>query len=343
MLRGAGVDAGEDGPHKQPMEREHAVILAQPYAGLQAQALGLAERAGMAGSVHSLVPLRPWRWVPAACWPTPFAAVEPVGLLPDGLVMSVGGVGAALGAALRRRGRQVVQIQNPRMRLDRFDLVVANTHDELCGPNVLVSRNALHHVGVDRLERARATWAPRFADLPRPLVAVLVGGANGRYRLDGPVGTALAAQLAGMMRTDHVGLMVTPSRRTGATVTRALETAVAPLGGWVWDRQGENPYLGILACADAIIVTTDSVSMISEAAATSVPVMVAALPGRSRRIELFVRTMREAGRVRSYGGRFEHWQTQSLDDTPAVAHEMRRRLGMRGQADADDGFRAGTG
>ena len=324
------------------MEREHAVILAQPYAGLQAQALGLAERAGLAPSVHPLVPLRPWRWIPAACWPAALAAVEPVGVLPDGLVMSVGGVGAAVGAALRRRGRQVVQIQNPRMRLERFDLVVANTHDELRGANVLVSRNALHRVGADRLRDARALWSPRFADLPRPLVAVLVGGSNGRYRLDAAAGAALAAQLAGMMRADRVGLMVTPSRRTGTAVTQALQAAVGPLGGWIWDLQGENPYLGMLACADAIIVTTDSVSMISEAAATSVPVMVAALPGRSRRIELFVRTMRQAGRVRRFDGRLEQWQTQPLDDTPAVAQEMRRRLGMGPQADADDGFRAAT-
>lgn len=325
------------------MECELAVILAQPFAGLQAQAAGLADRAGLGQSLHPLVPVRPWRWMPAAFWPAPLRAVEPVGVLPDGLVMSVGGVGAALGAVLRRRGRQVVQIQNPRMRLDRFDLVVANTHDELAGANVLVSRNALHGIGEARLEEARRAWSPRFEHLPRPLVAVLVGGSNGRFRLDAAVGTALAGQLAGMMRLDRVGLMVTPSRRTGISVRRALEGALLPLGGWVWDLQGENPYHGMLACADAIVVTMDSVSMVSEAAATSVPVMVAALPGRSHRIELFLRTMRHAGRVRRYEGRLEHWQTRALDDTPAVAHEMRRRLGMGARTEADDGLQMAIG
>ncbi len=336
------VDAGQGGSHKTAMETDRAVILAQPYAGLQAQAVGLAERSGLAHSVHALMPLRPWRWMPAARWPMPMAAIEPLGILPDGLVMSVGGVGGALGAALRRRGRQVVQIQNPRMRLDRFDLVVANTHDELDGPNVLVSRNALHQVGALQLREARGRWLPRFAHLPRPLVAVLVGGSNGRYRLDGPVGTVLAGQLGSMMRADRVGLMVTPSRRTGTEVRAALETALSPLGAWIWTMQGENPYLGMLACADAIIVTNDSVSMISEAVATSVPVMVAALPGRSRRIGLFVHTMRQAGRVRWFGGRLEEWRTQALDDTPAVADAMRRRLGLRGHTDADTSIRAAT-
>ncbi len=324
------------------MQSDRAVILAQPYAGLQAQAVGLAERAGLAHSVHALMPRRPWRWIPAARWPMPMTAIEPMGTLPDGLVMSVGGVGAALGATLRRRGRRVVQVQNPRMRLDRFDLVVVNTHDEIEGPNVLVSRNALHHVGAAQLRAARARWLPRFAQLPRPLVAVLVGGSNGRYRLDASVGAALAGQLAGMMRDDRVGLMATPSRRTDVAVRAALERALLPLGAWIWNMQGENPYLGLLACADAIIVTTDSVSMISEAVATSVPVMVAALPGRSRRIGLFVHTMRRAGRVRWYGGRLQDWPSRALDDTPAVADAMRRRLGLGGDPGADAPVGAAT-
>src|ERR1700712_5427848 len=126
------------------METDHAAILAQPFAGLQAQAIGLADRAGLQTSMHPLLPKRPWRWIPAACWPAPLRSIEPIGDIPDGLVMSVGGIGAAVGAALRRPGRRVVQIQNPRMHPDRFDLIVVNTHDELAGPNILVSRNALH-------------------------------------------------------------------------------------------------------------------------------------------------------------------------------------------------------
>ena len=31
---------------------------------------------------------------------------------------------------------------------------------------------------------AARTWAPRLADLPRPYIAVLVGGYSGRYALD---------------------------------------------------------------------------------------------------------------------------------------------------------------
>jgi uncharacterized protein len=302
-------------------------ILSEPYAGLQAQALGLAEAAGLSPELCPLVPRAPWRWLPAAHWPAPLRAVDLPGT-PPGLVFTPGGVGAAVGAALRRRGQMVVQVQNPRMDIRRFDLVVANRHDELTGPNVLVTRTALHRATPERLAAARAEWAPRLAHLRRPLIAVLVGGSNGRFRLEAAEGATLARDLAALIQRDEVSLAVTPSRRTAPAVRRILEEALAPLGAWIWDMQGENPYFGLLGLADGIIATMDSVSMISEAVATEVPVMVVELPGRSRRIGLFLRGLIEDGRVRPFRGRFEDWAARPLDDTREAAQEMRRRLGF---------------
>ena len=304
-----------------------SVIVSEGFAGLQAQALGLAEAAGLAPRLAVLTPRAPWRWFPARVWPAPLAATA-LPMPPETLVIGCGGVAAAVGAALRRQGRQVVQVQNPRMDLHRFDLVVANRHDAIAGPNVIVTRTALHRATPARLAEAAAAWGPRLAHLPRPLVAVLVGGSNGRFRLDAAVGARLAAQLAEMMRLDRVGLALTPSRRTAPDVRAALTAALEPLGGWVWDMTGDNPYYGLLALADAIIVTADSVSMVSEAAATSAPVLLAALPGRSARIGRFTAGLIADGRVRPFTGRLESWQTSPLDDTQAAADEMRRRLGF---------------
>ncbi len=277
------------------------------------------------------------RWLPVACggssrpdfWPAPLAAVVPGALAPPlpELLVGCGGKAAAVLAALRHRARGII-VQHPRMDPRKFDLIVASRHDELTGPNVLVARTALHRVRPARLAEAAALWAPRLAHLPRPLVAVLVGGSNGRFRLDLPVGQALAAQLAGMMHADRVGLMVTPSRRTGPAVRRVLADTLAPLGAMVWNGSGDNPYLGMLALADAIVVTSESVSMVSEAVATRAPVLLAALPGRSRRIGLFLRGLAADGRVRPFHGRLETWPVEPLDDTPVVAAQMCRFFGF---------------
>ena len=82
----------------------------------------------------------------------------------------------------------------------------------------------------------------------------------------------------------------------------------------------------MLALADAIVVTEDSVSMVSEAVATAAPVLLAELPGRSRRIGLFHQGLLAEGRVRRFAGRCEVWPTAPLNDTPLAAAELRRRL-----------------
>jgi mitochondrial fission protein ELM1 len=305
-------------------------ILCEGLAGLQSQALGLAEAAGLTSDLRVLQPGAPWKHFPARFWPRPLNVVADAVRAPQpGLAIGCGGMAGPVLAALRRTGQQVVQVQNPRMSIGQFDLVIANRHDELTGPNVLVTRTALHRVTQARLEQEAVVWRDRFSPLKRPLVAVLLGGNNGRYTLDTAVGGRLAADLAAMAKRDGVGIAVTPSRRTDPAVTVLMRDALAPVGGWVWDFTGDNPYFGMLALADMIVVTQDSVSMISEASATAVPVMFAPLPGSSRRQGLFIETMMQEGRVRPFEGKFAPWPVTPLNDTPVAAAEMCRRLGLR--------------
>lgn len=305
-------------------------ILTEPYAGLQSQALGLAEAAGLAPETRTLTARFPWNHVSAPRWPWPLRAVGHAAIAGPrpGIILSCGGMAGAVGSALRGPQTRVVHIQNPRMAFSKFDLIIVNRHDEVSGPNVIVTRTALHRVTPERLAQAAAQWAPVFAPLPRPLVAVSVGGTNGRFTLDAGVAGTLGAQLGAMMDQDGVGLMLTPSRRTDPAATQALRAALAPRGAYVWNGEGENPYFGMLALADLIIVTIDSVSMVSEGAATSAPVMVAPLPGRSRRIGLFTDQLARDGRIRQFQGRYDHWPVAPLDDTAEAAQEMRRRLGF---------------
>ena len=309
-------------------------IISEDLAGLRAQALGLAEAAGLSPEMRVLRPTAPWKWIGAKFWPNALAVVADSVKAPlPSLAIGCGGMAAAVLAALRRqpnqgRAMRVVQVQNPRMDISRFDLIVANRHDELTGPNVFVTRTALHRVTPARLVAEAAVWRDRLAPYRRPLVAVLLGGSNGRFRLDRDAGARLAADLATMAQRDKVGVVVTPSRRTDPAVTDLIRTALAPTGGWVWDLQGDNPYFGMLALADLIVVTQDSVSMLSEAAATTAPVMFAPLPGSWRRQALFLKPLMDEDRIRPFEGRFSTWPVSPLNDTPAAAAEMHRRLGL---------------
>ena len=65
---------------------------------------------------------------------------------------------------------------------------------------------------------------------------------------------------------------------------------------------GDNPYYAYLAVADALLVTADSVSMVSEAAATGKPVHIIDLGGGDAKFARFHETMREAGITRPFAG-----------------------------------------
>jgi len=306
-------------------------VISEGLAGLRSQGLGLAEAAGLSPETRELNPRAPWKWIAAKLWPNPLTAVADAVRAPlPALAIGAGGMAAAVLAALRRKSMRVVQVQNPRMDIRGFDLIVANRHDELTGPNVFVTRTALHRVTPARLATEADAWRERLAPYRRPLVAVLLGGSNGRYRLDREAGARLAGGLAAMAQRDKVGVVVSPSRRTDPAVTDLIRTALAPSGGWVWDFTGDNPYFGMLALADLIIVTQDSVSMISEAAATTAPVMVAPLPGHWQRQTLFMRPLIDEDRIRPFEGRFATWKVAPLNDTPAAAAEMCRRLDLPG-------------
>ena len=306
-----------------------ARIVCTDMAGLKSQALGLVEAAGLTPDMRPLKFRRAWRHIPKNFWLNPRWAIDESifsAPLPP-IVIGAGGAGARVAASLRGRGVQAVTIQHPRMALSRFDVILAAQHDNITGPNIIVTRTALHRVTPERLAEARQVWAPRFAHLPRPLLAVLLGGSNGRYRFELDEARVLIEALAGMLR-QGIGVMITPSRRTSPEVVALIRDSLAPLGAYVWNFKGENPYFGMLACADAILVTADSVSMVSEAVATSAPVSLARLPGKSTRIGAFMDMLVQSKRVRNFTGRLEMWEAEPLNDTPWAGAELRRRLGL---------------
>src|SRR6185437_11673949 len=218
-----------------------------------------------------------------------------------------------------------VQVQDPRFARREIDLIVAPRHDPAPGGNVFRTLGAVHRVTAAKLAADAARFAPVFAALPRPLVAVLIGGDNSVYRLTEESFGALCDRLVALAKSG-VGLAITPSRRTADAQRAMLQKRLADLPAYIWDGSGENPYFGMLGTADAILVTADSVSMISEAAATGKPVHIVELEGGSDKFARFHQGMREAGITRLFNGTLEEWHYAPPDDTARAAAEIRRRF-----------------
>jgi len=305
-------------------------------AGMENQCVGLAESLGLSPDVKRLAIRAPWSRLPPALWPRALSAPGPDGdrlepPWPD-LLITCGKRSAAPSIAVRAASGGAtftVHIQDPRVHPRNFDLVIAPRHDDLTGPNVLTTTAALHRVTPEKLQAAAERFAADLATLPRPLVAVLIGGSNGRHCLTAPAMRAVAGELLGLCREAGAGLAVTASRRTGPENEAILRATLAGAPAAIWDGAGDNPYFGYLALADAILVTCDSVSMVSEACSTGKPVYVIGLDGYSGRIERFHRSLEAAGMTRRFAGRLEPWTYQPPDDTAAAAAAVRRLLDAR--------------
>ena len=180
-----------------------------------------------------------------------------------------------------------VQLQNPRVSVKRFDRVIAPAHDELAGDNVIQTTGSMHRVTSELLQNEAAKWAPRFAHLPHPRVAVLVGGSNSSYRFGLQEANDLGVKLAALARNENVGLLITPSRRTGDANIAQLSSTLRHCNAVIWDGRGDNPLYGMLGLAQSIVATCDSVNMITEACSTGKPVQIVQLPGYSRAFAAF--------------------------------------------------------
>jgi mitochondrial fission protein ELM1 len=304
-------------------------VLHDGKPGMASQSLGLAEATGFAFVEHELAVRPPWCWLPPQLWLAPLRGVRSgssrLGPPWPDLVIACGRNTARPALALRRASASrtiTAQIQDPGVGRDEFDILFVPEHDRLRGPRVVTTRGALHRVTAARLAAARQRFAALGA-LPRPILSVLIGGSNRAYRLTLRRLGEIAEALAAVARTTGGAVLVTPSRRTGPAGVALLRERLAGVPAQVWDGAGDNPYYAYLGFADALLVTADSVSMISEAAATGKPVHILELDGNDAKFARFHAAMRDSGITRPFAGRLESWAYRPLDDTARAGAALR--------------------
>jgi mitochondrial fission protein ELM1 len=304
-------------------------------AGNLRQAQALAHALEFDGSVKhwKLAPHAPWRWWaprrgPAAQQAFGTAFAHALAAAPE-VAIGCGRQGALATRLVRELGTKTVQILDPRIDPHHWDLVIAPEHDGLQGHNVVQVQGSLNPVDDAWLMEARQHFAA-FADLPQPRTAVLLGGNSAHARFDRGAFEMLSARLETALARDGGSLLVTTSRRTSKKVIGPLRHRFVETPGLVWcdEADGENPYAGLLAWADRIVCSPDSVNMISEACATRVPVHVfdpARVRGRPRR---FLDALLRSGRIRAMDGALADFQVEPLRETVRVAAIVREKLRM---------------
>jgi len=285
-------------------------VITDGAAGNERQALALAAAMRVAPIVQRVALCPPWRWtgpqfVHAARFAIPFRQWRALSHPWPALAIGCGRQAAVMTRALREASGGasfVVQILDPRIDPAHYDLVVAPRHDGLDGANVIQTMGSLNPIDDAWLAAARQSFGT-LEKLGRPRTALLIGGPRKDLATDDAWFDALIAQLEKWRERDGGSILITTSRRTPAAWRERVRAAFR--NGctcfWAGSEDGENPYAGYLALADRIVVTPDSVNMLSEACATGAPVF-SALPAQAPvKLKAFHAELRDQGWLHDLG------------------------------------------
>lgn len=303
-------------------------VVTEGIAGTENQCLGVAEGLGIEPEIKRITLHQPWKALSPYLGFECAATFSPALSAPwPDLVIASGRKAIAASRYIKRMSPKTftVQIQDPRVSPDQFDLVAVPAHDPLArsgrGENVLVTTAAPNRITPAKLDQAKKDWA-QFKALKKPRIGVLIGGTSKAYTMSREVTEKLAGQLAAL----DADLMITASRRTGEENTRILKDALS--GHYFWDGTGNNPYFGILAWADFLLVTADSASMLSEACTTGKPTYLIPMDGGHPRIDKLHENLRQSGGLRDFDGLLTEWDYEPLNDAQKIATEIRKRMNL---------------
>jgi hypothetical protein len=326
------------GATRRPLAGRRAWLVTDGKAGMDVQVKGVATALGLDAILKHVSPAGLQKVL------APFAPVarkERVGApgqlfappWPD-VVIATGRQSIPYLRAIRRQAgvaTYTIVLQDPRTGGRTADLIWVPAHDKLRGPNVVTTPTAPHPFTPERFASLRATMPPAIAALAGPRLAVVLGGKNGVYKFTDACDDRLQAALASFAALG-VSFMITPSRRTHPRLLRKVDEATAKAPRLLWTGEGANPYPDVLAHADALVVTADSVNMCGEAAATGKPVYVFTPSGGSPKFARFHAALQAHGATRPLPERVDQWPAWTytpLQAADQIAREVERRYLQR--------------
>jgi mitochondrial fission protein ELM1 len=243
----------------------------------------LADELGW-GYEQKQIVARPWELLPHLLLRVTLAGIDRVASSPleppwPDLVITAGRRNEPVARWIKRQSggvTRLVHVGRPWAAPDKWDLIVTTPQYFLPPqPNIRHNTLPLHRLSPGQLEQEAAALRDSLADLPRPWIAVLLGGNSGKFVFTPGKGARLGALCSQLAEQCGGSLLVTDSPRTPGDAGDALAQQLrAPHSYHRWGDPGPNPYLGLLALADAFVVTGESMSMLGEAAAMGRPLFI---------------------------------------------------------------------
>ncbi|KAB2837054.1 MAG: hypothetical protein F9K49_00840 [Caedimonadaceae bacterium] len=309
------------------------VVSESEKIGTLNQCLGVAELLGLTPIIKKIKIKQPWKTLSPRLWLNPLNALSRNGDTlekpwPD-LIIAGGRGTVAPTAHIRKKSNgktRVIQILDPKVNTALFDAVIAPVHDNLQGINVVNILGGLHRVTPKIIQDAVEKFKPHFAHLSLPVVSVLIGGSNKYYTFTEAEIDKIINTLRFIAIDQNKSLAITVSRRTPNEYFQRLKEGLKGTQHYLWDNTGDNPYFALLGIAKEILVTCDSVAMISEACSTGKPVYIYEIPSKPQKFSHFHQQLYAKDHARPFQGSIEPYPVKILNESERIKPQLIRFL-----------------
>ena len=311
------------------MNKLKGLLLTEGLHGMISQVEGLAKALDL-DYFHEKVELNsPWNLVPPSLTPKKkFIFKNQINKEYD-VIISCGRKSVIPSIVLKKNSNKKIvniHIQNPKVSLENFDIVVAPDHDSLDGPNVLISKGAIHYLTLDEIHKAKDYLLNKI-EKQKEVVTLILGGPTKYYNYDNESMIQIFSKINKQILEKNMQLIIIPSNRTPEKIIQFAKEYFNK-NRLIIDNVDKQAYLSSLALAKYIIVTCDSSSMISEAALTGKPVYVAMIPAmrNDKRFKKFRDLLESMNIIRKLEDDLDTWSYEKLDETNRIAKQIKEKL-----------------
>jgi mitochondrial fission protein ELM1 len=173
---------------------------------------------------------------------------------------------------------KIIQILHPNAYLTKFDLIILPQHDKANykHKNIVYTVGALNRINKDFLKKISKNFREDYKECSNFLIGVVIGGNAKGIFYDPNECLKFAKFLEAVANHHHLQLLITFSRRTPNYFKEIIYKNI-PEPHVIYDPEistKSNPYPGFLNSCKYVVVTADSISMLSEIASSTKPLYV---------------------------------------------------------------------
>ena len=314
------------------MSKLKALLLTQGMHGMISQVEGLAKALNLNYKHQEIKLKKIWNFIPPFLTPISMSVLENQFIFDSKVIISCGRKSVIPSLALKKKYKEkifTIHIQDPKVSLDKFDLIICPEHDNITGNNVIKTTGAIHYLSEKEISKENNYL--KIDKENKKIIAFIIGGPNKYYTFSEKEIDFLFNKIKSIFTMDKYKLVVIPSYRTPSDIIKKAFNSFGHDHMVIKDVD-KKAYLSALSISDYIVVTCDSTSMISEAAITGKPIYVAQMNSSKNnlRFQKFFSQFKQLNIIKDLTDKIDLWSYSKLDEVNRISPLINEKIKKNG-------------